>query len=105
MELSNRPDEWKIEQGLHGARLPVLDQSGSEVRYIRPFEYVPFKDEEAIAAVGDRSELFAEERDGWKGYVEWEDCLEKKLKAHKILSSQNVRRHRKIHSQVATYDI
>jgi len=88
-ELPNRPDEWKIEQGLHGASLPILDQTGSEVRYVKPFEYKPWIDQAAIDALGDRNKLFAEEREGWDGYVEWEKYDEKKAIAHKILTSQN----------------
>jgi sulfite oxidase len=30
---------------------------------------------------------FSEERPGWKGYVEWENCPDKKEKAAKILAS------------------
>jgi sulfite oxidase len=90
MAMHNRPDEWKIEQGIHGASLPILDQSGGESRYVKPFEYEPFKDEAAIKAVGNPDELFAEEREGWSGYVEWENYPEKKEKANKILTSQNV---------------
>jgi sulfite oxidase len=89
-ELRNRPDEWKIEQGIHGASLPILDQTTGESRYVQPAEYQPWKDEAAIKSVGDRNELFKEERDGWEGYVEWENYPEKKSKANKILSSQNV---------------
>jgi sulfite oxidase len=90
MAMHNRPDEWKIEQGIHGASLPILDQSSGESRYVKPFEYEPFKDEAAIKAVGNPDELFAEEREGWSGYVEWENYPEKKEKANKILTSQNV---------------
>ncbi len=34
----------------------------------------------------DPNQIFAEERRGWKGYVEWEDCPDKKAKAAKILA-------------------
>lgn len=93
MHLKNRPDEWKVEQGMHGAKLPILDQTGPEIegRAIPPCEYKPWKDEAAIRSVGDPNELFTEEREGWKGYIEWEDYPEKKAKAHKILTSQSVR--------------
>ncbi|KAK5111040.1 hypothetical protein LTR62_005415 [Meristemomyces frigidus] len=84
----NRPDQWKIAQGFHAAALPILDQTGDQIRYVKPGEYEPWKDEEAIEAVGDRDELFQEEREGWDGYVEWEAYPEKKEKAHKILESQ-----------------
>ena len=90
-DLRNRPDEWKIEQGLHGASIPILDQSTGETCYIEPLEYEPWKDEAAIKSVGDPNELFREEREGWEGYVEWERYPDKVAKAHKILESQNVR--------------
>ncbi|KAI4763216.1 molybdopterin binding oxidoreductase [Aureobasidium sp. EXF-12344] len=90
METVNRPDEWKIEQGLSGAKLPFLDQTGHVQVEILPTEWAkPWKDEAAIEAVGDRDELFKAERDGWKGYVEWEKYPDKKVKGHRILTSQN----------------
>lgn len=67
-EATNRPDEWKIEQGLSGAVLPVLDMTGPEMTWTDPQTFGPFtKDIEAINAVGDRSKLFVRERKGWKG--------------------------------------
>jgi len=67
-DIHNRPDEWKIEQGLHGAKLPFLDQTGDVTVQIHPREQPELsKDEEAIRAVGNRDELFQRERDGWKG--------------------------------------
>ena len=66
----NRPDEWRIEQGLSGAKLPFLDQTGPETVEIEPQKWGDLvKDEKAIDAIGDRSELFARELDGWKGCV------------------------------------
>lgn len=66
--IQNRPDEWKIEQGLAGAALPVLDMTGPETRTIPPAGAAkPFKDEELIASLGDRNQLFQMERPGWKG--------------------------------------
>ncbi|KAL3443402.1 Oxidoreductase, molybdopterin-binding domain-containing protein [Aspergillus insuetus] len=89
LDITNRPDEWKIEQGLAAHKLPILDQSGEEAVHIYPPRQEPrVKDEEAIAAVGNRDELFQREREGWKGYVEWENYPEKKAQAHKILTSQ-----------------
>lgn len=41
----------------------------------------PHDDDEA-----DRDVLFAEERPGWEGYIEWEDYPEKKAKAAEILA-------------------
>ncbi|KAJ6012002.1 hypothetical protein N7499_013028 [Penicillium canescens] len=89
LDTTNRPDEWKIEQGMAGHKLPILDQSGSDtVHLYPPPETKLMKDEEAIASVGDRAKLFTRERNGWKGYIEWENYPEKKAKAHKILTSQ-----------------
>lgn len=66
----NRPDEWKIEQGLAGAKLPILDQTGTETVAIQPQQWGELtKDEEAIKAVGDPDVLFARELEGWRGYV------------------------------------
>lgn len=64
----NRPDEWKIEQGLSGAALPVLDMTGetTQALAIQTFGDLT-KDEAAIRQVGDRRELFKREREGWKG--------------------------------------
>jgi sulfite oxidase len=70
METSNRPDEWKIEQGLSGGKLPILDQTGRETIALHPQKWAGIvKDEEAIKAVGDPNELFQRELEGWKGYV------------------------------------
>jgi sulfite oxidase len=68
MKTTNRPDEWKIEQGLSGAVLPVLDMTGPETKAIDPQVFGELtKDEEAIKAVGDREKLFTREREGWVG--------------------------------------
>lgn len=70
METVNRPDEWKIEQGFAGAKLPILDQTGRDTVFLHPQVYGKLtKDEAAIKAVGDPNELFAPELEGWKGYV------------------------------------
>lgn len=67
-KTTNRPDEWKIEQGMSGAVLPVLDMTGKETKALAPQEFGPLtKDEDAIKAVGDKKKLFARERKGWKG--------------------------------------
>ncbi|KGO44629.1 Eukaryotic molybdopterin oxidoreductase [Penicillium expansum] len=89
LDTTNRPDEWMIEQGLAGHKLPILDQSESDTVHLYPPPATKLtKDEEAIASVGDRAKLFTRERNGWKGYVEWENYPEKKAKARKILTSQ-----------------
>ncbi|KAI2794524.1 hypothetical protein POX_a01123 [Penicillium oxalicum] len=90
LDTSNRPDEWKIEQGMAGHKLPILDQTGSETVHVYPPSSAhSFKNEKAIEAVGDREKLFSRERDGWEGYIEWEEFPEKKAQAHKILTSQS----------------
>jgi sulfite oxidase len=68
MEVKNRPDEWKIEQGMSGAKLPFLDQTGQIQAEILPRAWPKLtKDESAIKAVGDPNTLFKRERKGWKG--------------------------------------
>lgn len=68
MEVTNRQDEWRIEQGLTAAKLPILDQSRAEARPVPPEgPFKEFKDEAAIWAIGDPNKLFAEELEGWKG--------------------------------------
>jgi len=68
METVNRPNEWKIEQGLSGAELPFLDQTGRDTVAIPPAKWGGFwKDEDTIKALGDPKELFAREIEGWKG--------------------------------------
>lgn len=68
LETTNRPDEWKIEQGLHGASVPILDQTGDvQVEIVPREEPAEWKDEEAIKAVGDPDALFQREKEGWQG--------------------------------------
>lgn len=70
LDTKNRPDEWMIEQGMAGHKLPIIDQTGKETIHLYPPQ--PDKivqDKEAIRAVGDRTKLFAREREGWVGYV------------------------------------
>ncbi|KAL5362234.1 molybdopterin binding oxidoreductase [Aspergillus floccosus] len=89
LDTTNRPDEWMIEQGMAGHKLPILDQSERDTIHLYPQQPPKLmKDEESISSVGDRDKLFARERPGWKGYVEWEYYPEKKKAAHKILTSQ-----------------
>jgi sulfite oxidase len=67
-KTSNRPDEWKIEQGLAGAELPVLDMTKPQTEPLVPQVFGPCtKDEEAIKSVGDPNKLFTREREGWTG--------------------------------------
>lgn len=70
MKTTNRPDEWKIEQGLSGAVLPPLDMTKPQTKALPIQTFGPLtKDEKAIKAVGDPNKLFAMERKGWTGYV------------------------------------
>jgi sulfite oxidase len=67
-DTTNRPDEWKIEQGLHGAKLPFLDQTGAETKLIHPQPTPELKKDQAkIDAIGNRDELFKQELEGWRG--------------------------------------
>ena len=68
MKTKNRPDEWKIEQGMSGAVLPVLDMTRPKTRSLDIQTFGPLtKDEKAIKAVGDKNKLFTAERKGWVG--------------------------------------
>lgn len=68
MKTTNRPDEWKIEQGLAGAELPVLDMTGPQTKALPPQIFGDLtKDDAAIKKVGDPNMLFTEERQGWTG--------------------------------------
>jgi hypothetical protein len=67
-------DEWKLEQGLAAAELPIRDQTLPEGQFV---EDVPSDPElEKVLAEAkdfvekdeiDRDTLFAEERPGWRG--------------------------------------
>lgn len=68
LETHNRDDEWRIEQGMAGHKLPFLDQTGEVTTEILPAGWPEMtKDEEAIKAVGDPNQLFQREREGWRG--------------------------------------
>lgn len=70
LDTNNRPDEWKVEQGMAGHKLPILDQTASDTVHLYPARPAKLiKDEEEIASVGDRDKLFARELEGWKGSV------------------------------------
>ncbi|KAI0021726.1 molybdopterin binding oxidoreductase [Xylariomycetidae sp. FL0641] len=78
-------DEWKLEQGLAGGELPLLDQTRSR----EGESDVPgWKRTGAPSTRIFDNELAKEELPDWSGYVEWEDYPEKKKKAHEILMSQ-----------------
>lgn len=70
VDTANRQDEWMIEQGMAGHKLPILDQSGRDTIHLYPPKADEiFKDEETIASVGNGKKLFKRERPGWKGYI------------------------------------
>lgn len=70
LETTNRPDEWKIEQGLHGAKIPFLDQTGNVTVEILPREEpTPWTEGGSLDVVSNKDEEFKEERKGWKGYA------------------------------------
>ncbi|KAH6979122.1 Oxidoreductase, molybdopterin-binding domain-containing protein [Fusarium venenatum] len=75
-----QPDEWKLEQGLEAARLSIRNQSSLQIN-TNPHELKP-SDSEKIISYDDNDLDVQDEREGWKGYVEWEDYPEKKAKAH-----------------------
>ncbi|KAL2429731.1 Sulfite oxidase, mitochondrial [Exophiala dermatitidis] len=87
-------DEWKLEQGLAAAELPIDDQTHPEGQAVAKLEASDESSSEDdakaddIAKKDDPDVVFAEEREGWHGYIEWESYPEKKAKAHKILISQ-----------------
>lgn len=66
----NRPDEWRLEQGLSGVHLPALDQTGPEDVLIPPHVDKEWPtDDAAVKELGDISKLCVRELDGWKGYI------------------------------------
>ncbi|KAI1388135.1 molybdopterin binding oxidoreductase [Hypoxylon trugodes] len=78
-------DEWKLEQGLAGVELHLLDQTRSkEVDGDIP----RWNGEDLSDTKKINYKLASDELPGWNGYVEWEDYPEKKRKAHEILISQ-----------------
>lgn len=68
-------DEWKREQGLAGAELPIRDQTLPEGQYIKDvLTDDDATDEDDAAKADDIAKedydpdvLFAEEREGWRG--------------------------------------
>jgi sulfite oxidase len=66
--------------------LAIDDQTEPPEHPIKPFK-APEKDPSAYKDL-DRAAHFAEEREGWGGYVEWERYDEKKELANKIMLTQ-----------------
>ena len=101
MAESTPAAEWKIEQGLPGNHEPfgMVDQTLDEEHQandaydqlaevddldevLESVKHIKLEDVQADA-------VFAEEKEGWHGYIEWENCPEKRAIAHKILLSRN----------------
>ncbi|KAB5577468.1 Oxidoreductase, molybdopterin-binding domain-containing protein [Coniochaeta sp. 2T2.1] len=81
-----KPDEWLLEQGLEPAKLGLRNQSDVKINLDSPQTADPNETELKLqdnAPEENPDFVVTEERNGWKGYVEWEDYPEKKDKAHK----------------------
>ena len=77
------PNEWILEQGLEPALLGLRNQSGLKINLDSP--QVADSNTTELQLNGESEDVdldVTEEREGWKGYVEWEDYPEKKAKAH-----------------------
>ena len=76
------PNEWKLEQGFEAAKLSLRNQSGIPITI--ESKHLPTSNEAELRP-GDHPDdsgiVFTEEREGWKGYVEWEKYPEKKTQA------------------------
>ncbi|OTA56683.1 molybdopterin binding oxidoreductase [Hypoxylon sp. EC38] len=84
-ETGQPSDEWKLEQGLAGVELHLLDQTrGKEVDGDIP----GWEGDPTPVTKKSDYKLATDELPGWDGYVEWEDYPDKKRKAHEILISQ-----------------
>jgi len=82
--LTNQvPDEWALEQGMEAAKLGLRNQSDMTINLTTP-DLSTSNDLEVKenAPPDDEAFVVKEEREGWKGYVEWEDYPDKKAKAH-----------------------
>jgi hypothetical protein len=72
-------DEWKIEQGWDAFELSLVDQTAenpSDVQSLLPEPSVePAEADAGVKIIGeDPNILFAEEREGWHGYVLPNSC-------------------------------
>ncbi|KAI3321403.1 sulfite oxidase [Xylariaceae sp. AK1471] len=78
-------DEWRIEQGLAGVELHLVDQTRAPNAQEDLFGQEK-PDATSLEPKFDDS-LAKDELSGWDGYVEWEEYPEKKKVAHEILIS------------------
>lgn len=72
MSTHQSSDEWKLEQGLAGAEIPVLDQTPHEHEYTSKAGDDQTGEKGTTGANetkpgGDAKTLFVEEREGWDG--------------------------------------
>lgn len=84
--IPQKPDEWLLEQGLEPAKLGLRNQSDVKINLDSPQTADANETELKLrddASEDDPNFVVTEERDGWKGYVEWEDYPEKKARAHR----------------------
>ncbi|KAK5989631.1 Sulfite oxidase [Cladobotryum mycophilum] len=81
------PNEWKLEQGLDPGQLGLRNQSDLKIHTESPHLAETSSAELRVDANNDDPTFVVEEeRDGWKGYIEWEDYPEKRTKAHQRFS-------------------
>jgi sulfite oxidase len=84
--MTQRPDEWLLEQGLEPDKLGLRNQSDIKINLTSPQTADANETELKLrpdAEEDDPTFVVKEERKGWHGYVEWEDYPEKKARAHK----------------------
>ncbi|CAG8982800.1 hypothetical protein HYALB_00001081 [Hymenoscyphus albidus] len=76
-----RADEWKLEQGL----APRIPDAGSSYDTA---ETIQLRHASVNAACGVNPNVdFADEKEGWRGYIEWEKYPEKKAKAAAVMAN------------------
>jgi sulfite oxidase len=79
--MTQRPDEWKLEQGLAPRDGGIGDKD------IDTYETIASKNANGKTNGIDPYVAFAEEKKGWKGYIEWEKYPEKRAQAASILNN------------------
>ncbi|KAI0407246.1 sulfite oxidase [Xylaria palmicola] len=79
-------DEWRVEQGIAGGELYLLDQTKKQGD--QGYSPPPEKKDVTPRERKFDDKLAKDELPGWDGYVEWEDYPEKKKAAHEIMISQ-----------------